>query len=99
MELDLLVRAKQGKRPYFEGDANYKELLACIWKSLQEEEADLAENRRKFRGFAIQRKFLVSAERYEELKGEVIEHAITGMDPIQVDVVDGIRNLDDFEIS
>lgn len=99
MELDLLVRAKQGKRPYFEGDPNYKELLACIWKSLQEEEANLAGNRRKFRGFAIQRKFLVSAERYEELKGEVIEHAITGMDPMQVAVVDGIHNLDGFKIS
>jgi len=58
----------------------------------------LAGNRRKFRGFAIQRKFLVSAERYEELKGEVIECAITGMDSMQVDVVDGIHNLDEIEI-
>ncbi len=102
MELDLLARAKQrqgGPRPYFEGDPNYKELLACIWKSLQEEDTDLAENRRKFRASAIQRKFLVTVECYEELKGEVIEHAITGRDPMQVDVVDGIHNLDDVEIS
>ena len=102
VELDLLARAKQrqgGQRPYFEGDPNLKELLAYIWKSLQEEETDLAENRRKFRGFAIQRKFLVTAKRYEELKRVVIEHAIYEVGPMQVDVVDGINNLADVEIS
>ncbi len=46
MELDLLARAKQrqgGQMRYFKGAPTYKELLACIWKSLQEEETDLAE--------------------------------------------------------
>jgi hypothetical protein len=84
---------------YFKGAPTYKELLACIWKSLQEEETDLAENRRKFRAFFIQRKFLVTVERYEEFKGEVIEHTITGRDSMQVDDLDGIHNLAEVEIS
>jgi hypothetical protein len=48
---------------------------------------------------AIQGKFLVSAEPYEELKGEVTERVMTGRDPMQVEVVDGIHNLDQVEIS
>ena len=105
-ELDYLAKEKKPRRnnrPYEEGDANYRELLACIWKNVEEDGETggkkLANNQRKFPAKRIQEKFLVSIDRYNQLKGYVIEQAVSSRDPIQSDVVEGIHSLDDIEIS
>jgi hypothetical protein len=105
-ELDYLAKEKKPRRnnrPYEEGDANYRELLACIWKNVEEDGETggkkLANNQRKFPAKRIQEKFLVSIDRYNQLKGHVIEQAVSSRDPMQSDVVEGIHSLDDVEIS
>ena len=59
----------------------------------------LANNQRKFPAKRIQEKFLVSIDRYNQLKGHVIEQTVSSRDPMQSDVVEGIHSLDDVEIS
>ena len=105
-ELDYLAKEKKPRRnnrPYEEGDANYRELLACIWKNVEEDGETggkkLANNQRKFPAKRIQEKFLVSIDRYNQLKGHVIEQAVSSRDPMQSDIVEGIHSLDDVEIS
>jgi hypothetical protein len=105
-ELDYLAKEKKPRRnnrPYEEGDANYRELLACIWKNVEEDGETggkkLANNQRKFPAKRIQEKFLVSIDRYNQLKGYVIEQAVSSRDPMQSDIVEGIHSLDDVEIS
>jgi hypothetical protein len=105
-ELEFLAKEKKPRRnnrPYEEGDANYRELLACIWKNVEEDGETggkkLANNQRKFPAKRIQEKFLVSIDRYNQLKGHVIEQAVANRDPMQSDVVEGIHSLDDVEIS
>ena len=104
-ELDYLSKEKKPRRnnrPYEEGDANYRELLACIWKNVEEDGETggkkLANNQRKFPAKRIQEKFLVSIDRYNQLKGHVIEQAVANRDPMQSDVAEGIHSLDDVEI-
>ena len=105
-ELDYLSKEKKPRRnnrPYEEGDANYRELLACIWKNVEEDGETggkkLANNQRKFPAKRIQEKFLVSVDRYNQLKSHVIEQAVANRDPMQSDLVEGIHSLDDVEIS
>jgi hypothetical protein len=105
-ELDYLAKEKKPRRnnrPYEEGDANYRELLACIWKNVEEDGETggkkLANNQRKFPAKRIQEKFLVSIDRYNQLKGHVIEQTVSSRDPMQSDIVEGIHSLDDVEIS
>ena len=105
-ELDYLAKEKKPRRnnrPYEEGDANYRELLACIWKNVEEDGETggkkLANNQRKFPAKRIQEQFLVSIDRYNQLKSHVIEQAVANRDPMQSDVVEGIQSLDDVEIS
>ncbi|MBU61288.1 MAG: hypothetical protein CMI26_02150 [Opitutae bacterium] len=105
-ELDFLAKEKKPRRnnrPYEEGDANYRELLACIWKNVEEDGETggkkLANNQRKFPAKRIQEKFLVSIDRYNQLKSHVIEQAVANRDPMQSDVAEGIHSLDDVEIS
>jgi hypothetical protein len=105
-ELDYLSKEKKPRRnnrPYEEGDTNYRELLACIWKNVEEDGETggkkLANNQRKFPAKRIQEKFLVSVDRYNQLKSHVIEQAVANRDPMQSDVVEGIHSLDDVEIS
>ena len=105
-ELDYLSKEKKPRRnnrPYEEGDTNYRELLACIWKNVEEDGETggkkLANNQRKFPAKRIQEKFLVSVDRYNQLKSHVIEQAVANRDPMQSDLVEGIHSLDDVEIS
>ena len=105
-ELDYLSKEKKPRRnnrPYEEGDANYRELLACIWKNVEEDGETggkkLANNQRKFPAKRIQEKFLVSVDRYNQLKSHVIEQAVANRDPMQSDLVEGIHSLEDVEIS
>ncbi|MBC8349928.1 MAG: hypothetical protein O3A82_14225 [Verrucomicrobia bacterium] len=105
-ELDYLAKEKKPRRnnrPYEEGDANYSELLACIWRNVEEDgetgEKKLANNQRKFHAKRILEKFLVSIDRYNQLKSHVIEQAVANRDPMQSDVVEGIHSVDDVQIS
>ena len=105
-ELDYLSKEKKPRRnnrPYEEGDANYRELLACIWKNVEEDGETggkkLANNQRKFPAKRIQEKFLVSVDRYNQLKSHVIEQVVANRDPMQSDLVEGIHSLEDVEIS
>ena len=105
-ELDYLSKEKKPRRnnrPYEEGDTNYRELLACIWKNVEEDGETggkkLANNQRKFPAKRIQEKFLVSVDRYNQLKSHVIEQAVANRDSMQSDLVEGIHSLDDVEIS